>query len=111
MKKKLGADVPFSLKNVPAHVEGIGEKVTPIKLKKQYHVVVIKPKQGLSTKTVFEESDKHELKHGNVNDVIKAHSKENITMQVGFNELAEEEPSNDVQITLYDMNLIYNHSN
>ena len=69
---KLGADVPFSLKNVPAHVEGIGEKVTPIKLKKQYHVVVIKPKQGLSTKTVFEESDKHELKHGNVNDVIKA---------------------------------------
>lgn len=69
---KLGADVPFSMKNVPAHVEGIGEKVTPIKLKKQYFVVVIKPKQGLSTKTVFEESDKYELKHGNVNDVIKA---------------------------------------
>ena len=69
---KLGADVPFSLKNVPAHVEGIGEKVTPIKVKKQYHVVVIKPKQGLSTKLVFEESDKHHLKHGNVEDVIKA---------------------------------------
>ena len=69
---KLGADVPFSMKNVPAHVEGIGEKVTPIKLKKQYHVVVIKPKQGLSTKTVFQESDKHEMKHGNVADVIKA---------------------------------------
>ena len=69
---KLGADVPFSMKNVPAHVEGIGEKVTPIKLKKQYHVVVIKPKQGLSTKTVFDESDKYQLKHGNVADVIKA---------------------------------------
>lgn len=69
---KLGADVPFSLKNVPAHVEGIGEKVTPIKIKKQYHVLVIKPKQGLSTKTVFEESDKCEMRHGNVNDVIKA---------------------------------------
>lgn len=69
---KLGADVPFSLKNVPAHVEGIGEKVTPIKIKKQYHVVVIKPKQGLSTKTVFEECDKCEMKHGNVNDVLKA---------------------------------------
>ena len=69
---KLGADVPFSMKNVPAHVEGVGEKVTPIKLKKQYFVVVIKPKQGLSTKVVFEESDKCEMKHGNVNDVIKA---------------------------------------
>ena len=69
---KLGADVPFSLKNVPAHVEGIGEKVTPIKVKKQYYVVVIKPKQGLSTKLVFETSDKHQMKHGNVQDVIKA---------------------------------------
>ena len=69
---KLGADVPYCMKNVPAHVEGLGEKVTPIKMKKQYEVLVIKPKQGLSTKHVFEESDKCELKHGNVNDVIKA---------------------------------------
>jgi 4-diphosphocytidyl-2C-methyl-D-erythritol kinase len=69
---QLGADVPFCMKNTAAHVEGIGEKVTPIKVKKQYYVLVIKPKQGLSTKVVFEESDKHELKHGNVNDVIKA---------------------------------------
>ncbi len=69
---KLGADVPFLMKNVPAHVEGVGEKVTPIKIKKQYFVVVIKPKQGLSTKVVFEESDKTEMEHGNVQDVIKA---------------------------------------
>lgn len=69
---KLGADVPYCMKNVPAHVEGVGEKVTPIKMKKQYEVLVVKPKQGLSTKLVFEESDKCELKHGNVNDVIKA---------------------------------------
>ena len=69
---KVGADVPFCIKNVAAHVEGIGEKVTPIKVKKQYHVLIIKPKQGLSTKDVFTECDKYELKHGNVNDVIKA---------------------------------------
>ena len=69
---KIGADVPFCLKNVPAHVEGIGEKITPIKVKKQYFVLIIKPKQGLSTKEVFGECDKHELKHGNVNNVIKA---------------------------------------
>ena len=69
---QLGADVPFCMKNTPAHVEGIGDKITTIKLKHQYHVVVIKPKQGLSTKHVFEESDKYELKHGNVNNVITA---------------------------------------
>ena len=69
---QIGADVPFCLKNVPAHVEGIGEKITPIKVKKQYDVLIIKPKQGLSTKDVFVESDKYNLKHGNVQDVIKA---------------------------------------
>ena len=31
-----------------------------------------RPKQGLSTKDVFTECDKYELKHGNVQDVIKA---------------------------------------
>ena len=69
---KIGADVPFCLKNTPAHVEGIGEKITPIKVKKQYNVLIIKPKQGLSTKDVFNACDKYELKHGNVQDVIKA---------------------------------------
>ena len=69
---KLGADVPFSMKNVPSHVEGVGEIVSPIFVKKQYFVLVIKPKQGLSTKLVFEESDKVKMKHGNVKDVIKA---------------------------------------
>lgn len=69
---KLGADVPFCMKNLPSHVQGIGEKVTPIALKKQFNVLVIKPKQGLSTKRVFEESDKYELKHGDVNKLIKA---------------------------------------
>lgn len=69
---KLGADVPYCMKNVPAHVEGIGEKVTPIKLAKQFNVLIIKPKQGLNTKIVFKESDKYKLDHGNIENVIKA---------------------------------------
>ena len=69
---QIGADVPFCLKNVPAHVEGIGERITPIKVKKQYYVLIIKPKQGLSTKDVFTACDKYELKHGNVQNIIKA---------------------------------------
>lgn len=68
----LGADVPYCLANVPAHVEGIGEKVTPIKMKNKFDVIIIKPTQGLSTKKVFALSDTMELDHGNVNNVIKA---------------------------------------
>lgn len=68
----LGADVPYCLANVPAHVEGIGERVTPIKMKKKYYVLIIKPAQGLSTKQVFDLSDSMDLEHGNVDNVIKA---------------------------------------
>lgn len=68
----LGADVPYCMQNVPAHVQGIGEKVTPIPMKNRFYVIVIKPKLGLSTKKVFEASDGFEMKHGDVNKVIKA---------------------------------------
>lgn len=68
----LGADVPFCLANVPAHVQGIGEKITPIKMKKKYDVIIVKPEQGLSTRKVFELADTLELDHSNVDGVIKA---------------------------------------
>lgn len=70
--KKVGADVPFCIINKPAHVQGIGEKIELIELKKRYHVLLVKPSLGLSTKFVFEESDKDSYEHGSVNDVITA---------------------------------------
>lgn len=70
--KSLGADVPFCLFNKPAHVEGIGEKLDYIKLKKRFYVLIVKPKKGLSTKEVFDLSDTIPLRHGNCADVIKA---------------------------------------
>lgn len=70
--KRVGADVPFCYYNAPAHVTGIGEGISPIKLAKKYHVVIIKPDEGLSTKTVFEESDKCELSHSSPDNIIKA---------------------------------------
>lgn len=88
---KLGADVPYCVKSVPAHVTGIGEKVEPIKLGKQFNVLIIKPKKGLSTKDVFEESDKFEVKHGDVNKVIEALEigDEKMLGQYMFNSLEE----------------------
>ncbi len=42
---QVGADVPFFLKNIPARVQGIGEKIDPIKnfLKDKYVLVVCPP--------------------------------------------------------------------
>ena len=70
--KTIGADVPFCLYNKPALVRGIGEEITPISLKHQYYVLIIKPERGLSTKRVFEKADTIELDHGNVNAVVEA---------------------------------------
>ncbi len=49
----IGADVPYFLTCSPAHLSGIGEVVKPIRTKRSYDVVLIKPDKGLSTKDVF----------------------------------------------------------
>lgn len=87
----LGADVPYCMKNVPAHVQGIGERVEPIEFAKQFHVVIIKPKIGLSTEKVFVASDKYEMKHGDVNKVIEAlkTGDEDLLAEGMFNSLEE----------------------
>lgn len=48
----LGADVPFFLRGHNAWVEGVGEHITPIELPAA-EVVVVKPDQGLDTKSIF----------------------------------------------------------
>jgi len=48
----LGADVPFFLCGHHAWVEGIGEKITPLKLPRA-RFVVVKPDAGLDTARIF----------------------------------------------------------
>lgn len=70
--KSLGADVPFFIKCIPARMRGIGEILDPITVKNNYYVLIVKPHEGLSTKTVFTKADEIELKTGNIENVIKA---------------------------------------
>ncbi len=70
--KNLGADVPFSIKDVPAHVTGIGEVIEPIEVKNTYHCLIVKPILGLSTAEVFEKCDEFKLETCNIDNVIKA---------------------------------------
>ena len=72
MSLGIGADVPFFIRNVPARCKGIGEKIEPIKIKKDYYVLIVKPEQGCSTKEIFDKSDEYKLKTCNIDNVIKA---------------------------------------
>lgn len=50
---KIGSDVLFTYYHKPALVNGIGEKIEFIDVKKDYYVLLIKPKYGVSTKECY----------------------------------------------------------
>ncbi|MGI6510410.1 MAG: 4-(cytidine 5'-diphospho)-2-C-methyl-D-erythritol kinase [Erysipelotrichaceae bacterium] len=52
--KKIGADIPFCVHQQTARVRGIGDIVEPFDLSVDYDVLLIKPEQGVDTKTAFE---------------------------------------------------------
>ena len=70
--KSLGCDIPFFIKCKPSRCQGIGEVLTPINVKNNYHVLIVKPEAGCATKDVFDIADTMTLKQCNVEDVIKA---------------------------------------
>ena len=70
--KKIGADVPFFIKNRPARCRGIGEKMEPINIKNDYYVLLVKPKQGCATKDIFKLCDSKKRNHVNVDNIVKA---------------------------------------
>lgn len=70
--KPLGADIPFFIMGKPARCRGIGEKLDFVNVKNNYHVLIVKPHDGCSTKGVYEVSDTMDLPTGDVETVIKA---------------------------------------
>ena len=57
--KKIGADVPFFMKNANCAVcAGIGDIVTPVRAEREsFHVLIVKPAYNISTKQAFEDFD------------------------------------------------------
>lgn len=49
----IGADVPYCIEGGLARVQGIGEKVTKLKMGRELYLIIIQPCRGLSTKEVF----------------------------------------------------------
>ena len=51
--KKIGADVPFFLYGGRCLGEGIGDKLTPLKIRKKEWYVIVKPQFEISTKSIY----------------------------------------------------------
>ncbi len=72
LAKKVGADVPFCLKNMPALVGGIGEKLDYFKVNCNFHLLLVKPKKGVSTKLAFSNIDFNTCPHPDTYDMKEA---------------------------------------
>ena len=90
ISKTLGCDIPFFIKCKPARVQGVGEILTPITIKNNYYVLLVKPDAGCSTKEVYAISDSMDLKTCNIENVIKA-------LEEGDDDLLAESISNALQ--------------
>ena len=88
--KTLGCDIPFFVKCKPARVQGVGEILTPITVKNNYYVLLVKPDQGCSTKEVYAISDTMDLKTGDIDAIVKA-------LEEGDDELLAKNVSNALQ--------------
>ena len=44
-----------------------------------------------------------------INDVLKSHTKENVTVKVGLSNSISSDPQGEVQVTLFDTTIVYNY--
>jgi len=58
LSKPIGSDVPFFIQSKPARCRGRGEKLEPINIKNNYHVIIVKAEEGCSTKEIYDKFDK-----------------------------------------------------
>ncbi len=78
---KVGADVPFFLKNIPARVQGIGEHIKPIEnFLKDKWVLVISPDIHIDTKWAYEAWDAQQKNIFSTQDLTKRAHKDKHTI-------------------------------
>lgn len=76
---KIGADVPYCVLGKTALSEGIGEKLTPIPMPPQTHLVVAKPDINVSTPVVYKKLDSIKgYEHPDIDGVLEAIQKQDL---------------------------------
>lgn len=75
----LGADVPYCILRGTVLAEGIGEKLTLLPAMPKCYVLLAKPPISVSTKTVYEKLDSHEIaEHPNIDGIIGGLKRQNL---------------------------------
>ena len=69
LASEIGSDVPFFITGTTSLVEGIGEKIKPIKRYPSINIVLVNPGIKLSTTKAYKEFDKSKLKHESKKDI------------------------------------------
>lgn len=90
--RSTGGDVAFCLFNKPARCKGIGEDLEFIKVKKKYHILLIKPMEGVSTARAFNDYDNLDPKpeKSNIARLVEA-------LEKGDDEVIAQEMKNGLQ--------------
>ena len=78
--KRVGADVPFCLVNQWARVQGIGEKIRRLGCDWKFDILLVKPKEGVSTPASFAIWDEKEHKEVDVDIVEEALQHKNVEL-------------------------------
>lgn len=104
-----GADIPYCLHDEVAIVEGVGEKITPIKLDlSSYRVLLINPKEYISTQAVFKliSKDNYEQKPlSTIVDMLKIDKHQDLKATI-FNSLEKVVINNYQNMADFRKNLI-----
>lgn len=69
---QIGSDVPFCIYGGSAYAYGRGEKIKPLEEVPQCWVVLVKPRRGISSWTVFEGLDVDKLAHPDTESILDA---------------------------------------
>lgn len=69
---QIGSDVPFCIYGGSAYAHGRGEKITPLEEVPQCWVVLVKPRRGISSWTVFEGLEVDKLNHPDTQEILQA---------------------------------------
>ena len=79
MGKKLGADIPFCIVGGTALVEGIGDEISTLPAMPPCHILLCKPRFGVSTAYVFSQINCAKLKeHPDTKGIISAITERNL---------------------------------
>lgn len=79
---KVGADVPFFIKNKSARVKGIGEKIEIIENNLKSDILLIKPQIGMSTEKIYSYYTKYkdDLKMADIGKIVLALKENDLKM-------------------------------